>query len=440
VAHVTDVDGSSRGAAVEVPHTALGSMPSPYTDDRVGVRVVAIDNERLSVLVQPPLRQDERGPANQAQLAAGPYLSAGASGLADAVVFESWHGKYAACNPRAISEELRAQGHDATQHWVVQDFSVPVPEGTEPVLKWSREYYELMGSARWIVANDTLPRFFDKRPGQTYLQTWHGTPLKRLSWDIAEIQFASSDYLNWFDRDAAQWDFLISPNPYSTDIFRRAFRYGGEMLETGYPRNDVFHGPDAAVRAEAVRRQLGIPAGKKVVLYAPTWRDNAFYGPGRYKLQTTVDFDALQKRFGDDVLVLFRGHHLVVDSLPNLGSNSVVRDVSRYPDIQDLYLVADVVLTDYSSVMFDFVNTGRPVLFFTYDLETYRDVLRGFYFDFVTDAPGPLLRTSEEVIEALADIDGVQAAYAERYDDFRHRFTALEDGKASARVIDRVFG
>ncbi len=115
-------------------------------------------------------------------------------------------------------------------------------------------------------------------------------------------------------------------------------------------------------------------------------------------------------------------------------------DVTGYPDIGDLLLVTDVLITDYSSVMFDFAPTGRPMLFFTYDLEQYRDHLRGFYFDFEAAAPGPLLASSEQVVDALADIDSVTATYAAPLAAFTARFCPLDDGKASARACDLIFG
>jgi CDP-glycerol glycerophosphotransferase len=116
-----------------------------------------------------------------------------------------------------------------------------------------------------------------------------------------------------------------------------------------------------------------------------------------------------------------------------------VLDVSKYPDIQELYLISDILITDYSSVMFDFANSRKPILFYTYDFETYRDELRGFYMDFEEEAPGPLLRTSEEIIHAILNIEEVKLKYAERYDAFYKKYCGLEDGKAAARVVDRVF-
>jgi CDP-glycerol glycerophosphotransferase len=196
--------------------------------------------------------------------------------------------------------------------------------------------------------------------------------------------------------------------------------------------------PDRDVLTAEVRRKLGIPEGKRVVLYVPTYRDHVVDRRGRYRLDLHLDLDRLKQAVGEDTVILFRKHHYVADSVP-ADPDGFVRDVSDYPDGTELLLAADVLITDYSSMMFDFANTGRPMLFFTYDLDRYKDEIRGFYVDFVDTVPGPLLQTTDEVADALADIEGVQAAYAGRYAAFRAKFCELDDGNASSRVVDRIF-
>jgi CDP-glycerol glycerophosphotransferase len=151
-----------------------------------------------------------------------------------------------------------------------------------------------------------------------------------------------------------------------------------------------------------------------------------------------LDLERMYRQFKDDAVLLIRGHQLVADSVDTSMFGGFARNVSHYPDISDLYLVADVLITDYSSVMFDFVNTGRPMLFFTHDLESYRDELRGFYIDFAGEAPGPLLPHTGGVIQALSDLDGVSAEYAGRYSAFREKYASLEDGRAAARFVDQL--
>jgi CDP-glycerol glycerophosphotransferase len=235
------------------------------------------------------------------------------------------------------------------------------------------------------------------------------------------------------------WQYVLSPNRFSTPILRRAYLVEGEMLETGYPRVDVLARPDRDALSRAIRSRLGIPEGKRTVLYAPTFRDHVQDRRKRYRLELALDLDRLRNAVGQDTVILFRKHHYIVDPAPET-ADGFVRDVSAYPDGTELMLAADVLLTDYSSMMVDYANTGRPMLFFTYDLDLYEDEIRGFYLDdFVGTVPGPLLHTTDDVADALHGLDGVRAEYAERYAAFRETFCELDDGHAAARVVDRLF-
>jgi CDP-glycerol glycerophosphotransferase len=245
--------------------------------------------------------------------------------------------------------------------------------------------------------------------------------------------------LDHMARDFAKWDFLVSQSPFSTEIFRRAFRFDGEVLETGYPRNDVLNAPDAAAVRARVRQQLGIEEGVRAVLYAPTWRDNVIDERGALRFSLALDTERLEAALGADHRVLVRLHYLLA-SAPLGGVGRFVQNVSAYPDIRDLYLAADVLITDYSSAMFDFAVTGKPIVLFTYDIDEYRDSVRGFYFDLEAEAPGPMCQTTHAVTDAIRDLDSVHAAHAARYVRFRERFCPFDDGTAAARVVDRVMG
>jgi CDP-glycerol glycerophosphotransferase len=354
----------------------------------------------------------------------------------DRVLFNSFNGRFSD-SPRAIYEELRRRDGSLHATWIAAAPDGEFPAGTTQVAPYSFPYLREVGRAGTVVSNLQMPRNLIKRPHVTYLQTWHGTPLKRIGYDNERWQRNPAG-LATMARDFAKWDFLISPNRFSTDIFRRAFRYQGEVLETGYPRNDALSAPDRdAVRAR-VRRALGISDDQRVVLYAPTWRDDQVTDTGSLRFSLQLDVDALAERLGGDHVFLLRLHYLLAASLGDASPHA--RNVSDHADIRELYLAADVLVTDYSSAMFDFAITGRPIVFFTYDLDTYRDDVRGFYFDLEAEAPGPLCRTSEAVGDALAGLDAVTAAHAGRYAAFRERFCPFDDGHASARVVDRLFG
>jgi CDP-glycerol glycerophosphotransferase len=231
---------------------------------------------------------------------------------------------------------------------------------------------------------------------------------------------------------------LVSPNPFTSPILRRAFAFNGTLLETGVPRNDIFHRPDKSEHAALIRNRLGIDGSRKIVLYAPTWRDNLHDGPGRYRLDLRLDLYEAARKIGDDYVLMFRKHSNVIDRLP-AGTGSVI-DVSDYPEVQELLLVTDILVSDYSTLMCDFANTGRPMLFYTYDLANYRDVLRGFYFDFENEVPGPLITEEADIVPAILDAQNIREGYGEKYQGFVQRFCPWDDGHASGRVVDVVFG
>jgi CDP-glycerol glycerophosphotransferase len=347
-------------------------------------------------------------------------------------VLSSWHGRWSD-SPRAIAEELLRVGRPLELVALVAEGAAPLPAGVTALRPGSAEEPEALEAARWIVSNDVLPLDFAKRPDATYLQTWHGTPLKRIAYDVVHPSFPDAEYHYSVElgREVAKWDVLLSPNRFSTEILRRAFRFQASILETGYPRNDVLQGPVAAATRSRVRRELDLPDETLVVLYAPTWRDS-------FEHRLELDLGLLRSRLGDGVVVLVRAHALTAAS-DTLADSPAVRNVTRWGDIAELYLAADVLVTDYSSAMVDFAITGKPMLFYTYDLESYRDELRGFYVDFEATVPGPLLMTSSEVAAALEDVSAATAPYAERYARFSARFCHLDDGHAARRVVEAVF-
>ncbi|MFE6159358.1 CDP-glycerol glycerophosphotransferase family protein [Streptomyces sp. NPDC056486] len=355
--------------------------------------------------------------------------------LRDAVLYCSFDGRQYSDSPRAVHEHLVAKGADLEHLWVVRDQQVGLPGSASPVALWSAEWYEALARCRYIVTNTQLPEWFERAEGQYVVQTWHGTPLKRIGLDLAGRSSGDRAYMDTLPGRAAQWSVLVSPNRFSTPVLRGAFGYTGEVLERGYPRNDLLHAADRAKVAASVRERLGIPEGRRVVLYAPTWRENQPKQAGRYGLDLQLDLDAAERAIGDDQVLLVRRHYLVGGAVPG---SDFVRDVTRYPDVSELLLISDVLVTDYSSLMFDFAQTGRPMLFHTYDLDHYRDTLRGFCFDFAAQAPGPLLATSDEVIAALRDPRAATAAYADAYDRFREVFCDLDDGNAAAGVADAM--
>ncbi|SIO91085.1 CDP-glycerol glycerophosphotransferase family protein [Nocardiopsis sp. JB363] len=431
----------SADVGVEFADAVIGELPSE-TDSPERTYTLTYQNRGIPVLqVGSDLRPVERGTFAQHRLREVFYPAQRELSVTDGVLFDTYTGRQYSDSPQSIYAELREREGwaDYPMSWLVADGQVRLPEDLSPVRHKGEEYYRELARSRYLVTNSRQPTWFHRHPDQVVVQTWHGSMLKRIGFDVENIRGKSRDYFDKLAWETQQWDYLVSPSPWATPILRSAFRFDGEILETGYPRNDIFFSADKERIAERTRRILGLPEGKKVVLYAPTWRDDKYYTRGKHKLDLNLDLRRMYEKLGDDHVLLVRRHPRVVDSVPIVGEDFVY-DVSLYPEIMELFLITDVLITDYSSMMFDFANTGRPMLFFTYDLEGYRDNLRGFYFDFEETAPGPLLTESDDVIAALLDIDEVAERAGASYRSFVERFCPLDDGRASARVVDQAFG
>ncbi|MBO1910182.1 CDP-glycerol glycerophosphotransferase family protein, partial [Microvirga sp. 3-52] len=299
------------------------------------------------------------------------------------VVFESFLGKSYSDSPKYIYEYMIENKMDYNYVWIFNE-KKNIPGNASQVKRFSLKYFYYLARAKYWVSNSRLPITLNKREGNVYLQTWHGTPLKQLVFDMVDVYSADPKYKSNFYRQSRRWDYLSSPNAYSSAIFRSAFKYDKEMLEFGYPRNDILYTKNNPDNINELKVSMRIPTDKKVVLYAPTWRDDEFYSAGKYKFTLQLELDKLQAELGDDYIVLLRMHYFIANQLDISEYSGFVYDFSSYDDIAELYLVSDVLITDYSSVFFDFANLKRPILFYTYDLENYRDKLRGFYLDIET--------------------------------------------------------
>jgi len=337
------------------------------------------------------------------------------------------------CNPLDIFLELRSSHPELKFFWAVGK-GVDAPEGSTAVAFGSTAYLRALATSKYLVNNSNFPWFFRKVTGQVYLQTWHGTPLKRLARDIATNYLAKS-YLDTMDREASYWDYLITPNEFCSRILPNAFGFAGEVVESGYPRNDRLTSATGDDR-QRIRESLGVrDPSIKLVLYAPTWRDFKRTATGKWD---TVNFMDPEIKLPGGFKMMFRGHsNTIAAHSAKVAGNSI--DFTTYPDVTDLYLAADVLVTDYSSVMFDYTVTGKPILFLAPDLERYR-AERGFYFDFEAEAPGPILGSDSDILAALERIDKVSNQYLDKYRAWQRKFNGLEDGGAAKRVVKRVWG
>ena len=347
------------------------------------------------------------------------------SKLSNSILFESFQGKVIGDNPYAIFAEVLSRNPSFELLFTVNS-KTKAPEGARGVRHGSISWLKALATSKVLVNNTNFPGYFRKRPGQRYIQTWHGTPLKRLGRDIVDV-VPTGSYLRMMDREASYWDYLVSPSAYCSEIFPSTFGYNGTILETGYPRNDILI--NQVSKRDQIRRSLGISDSQQVVLYAPTWRDSQRTATGNWK---PVNF--LPGSLGDNVTVLFRGHTNTHSAhSPQVARGTI--DVTNYKNVAELYLAADVLVTDYSSSMFDFSVTGKPMIFLAPDFDEYV-AKRGFYFDFEQLAPGPILRDSSFLRKSLESIESQKTEYAQRYLAWQMKFNKQEDGLASKRVVD----
>ncbi|MDP9026003.1 MAG: CDP-glycerol glycerophosphotransferase family protein, partial [Actinomycetota bacterium] len=285
-------------------------------------------------------------------------------------------------------------------------------------------WWRVRAAARTLIVNDWLRKRYRRRPHQKVLQTWHGTMLKRLALDRdpgLRTRLAVT-------RESRRWDALLAQNSYSADIFRSAYAMRKPIWQEGYPRNDMFGDPS---RVAAVRRELGLAENVRVVLYAPTWRDD------RTEMVDYVDLASFAGELGPNHVLLVRGHSRTLRYGQDLEAERLI-DVTSYPSMAELLQLADVFVTDYSSAMFDFAATGRPMVFFTPDLAHYSTDLRGFYFDLLAEAPGPVVADRAGLRAAILEADAGAPDFADRRAAWRSRFTPLDDGSAGERVVRRL--
>lgn len=363
------------------------------------------------------------------------------------VIFISFHGRGYSDNPRAIYEEMKKDKRfkDYRFIWFIKNHkqkNIEI-EGAEIKEYFSFSYFYYMSKAKYWIINCKMPTYLRKKKEQVYLQTWHGTPLKRLGHDIIAPKDATfyrsgvsfERMTQSYDIDVERYNYMISPNQFCTEVFQSAFAINRErLIETGYPRNDFITN---ATHEEIVslKEKFGLPLDKKIILYAPTWRDNSYVTSG-YTFELKADFHRWKEILGDEYVVVFKPHYLIINKYENDHSlDGFLYSMSAESEINELYVVSDVLITDYSSVFFDYAILNRPIYFYMYDLEEYRNELRGFYLDIYTDLPGGIYEIEDKM---LYDIAHNQYDYNQLM-IFNKRFNHAQTGDCAKKVLDIMF-
>ena len=408
------IDGPATEVPIAAAPTSCAAEPdSDVTGADAGrparrARILTRTDGSVAVAVIPPLTPGERSRRGHRLL-----IEREAGPLRPGVFLESFGGRSAGDNPAAICEDLAAHGVGAHLWWSVVDGTVRVPAGARPVVVGSPQWVEALRTSRVIVTNDHLPSWFSKREGQHLLQTWHGTPIKKLLHDAPRA--VTLRYRRLMDRQVPQWDLLLAQSPQAGRRLQQALGYRGPVRVGEYPRNVRLLG-GAEVRRR-VRHELGIAPGQPVILYAPTWRESlrpstgaagcaAAHGPGPVG---ALDGPRLAELL--DAVVLMRSHHM-----NRAGCVPGMIDVSGYPSVEELMLAADILVSDYSSIFFDFALTGKPAVVYAPDLASYRDVERGLYGDWPLGSGLPVAADHDELAShlqrLLGDIDVAEGCHS----------------------------
>ncbi|MDP1551921.1 MAG: CDP-glycerol glycerophosphotransferase family protein [Methanobacteriaceae archaeon] len=358
------------------------------------------------------------------------------------IFFESSVGRNYSSNPKYVYEEIVRKGLDKEFKcvWCLEDTTLEIPGNVKKVKRSRLSYLYYLARAKIWVCDTRQPSFLVKRPETTYIQLWHGTPLKKLAMDLDVLSMSEglelSEYKRLFKENTLTWDYLISQSDYTTEKFRSCFDFKKSILETGFPRNDLLFRNNNEKSINSIKKKYGISEDKKVILYAPTWRDDEFYENGIYKFSSQMDFELLQKELSDTHIIMVKLHYLVKDSLDWSKYQGFVYECNHLWDIQELYLISDILITDYSSVMFDYALLRRPMMIYTHDYYNYKKNLRGFYFDIFEEFPGPIAENTNDLVKSIKSYNPEN--YKEKYMEFLNKFTCFDDGHASEKIVNLI--
>lgn len=366
------------------------------------------------------------------------------------LLFCCFNGKSYSCSPKAIYEYMINDDKfkDYKFIWAfVDDKKYKYLEeniNTTVVKIREKEYKKYLAKAKYWIFNYKIPDFLYPKKNQIFVQCWHGTPLKRLGCDLEHFD----NVLNTIDGikkrykiEASKFTYFISPSKFASEKFISAWNLkeiGKEniIVEEGYPRNDfLFNYNEKDV--QKIRKKLGIENdSRKIILYAPTYRSNQHQTGLGYVYKEEIDFKKMENKFGKDYLILFRPHYFIANAFDFDKYKGFVYNVANIDDINELYIISDILITDYSSVFFDYANLKRPMIFFMYDLEHYKNESNGFYID-LNELPGPIVETQEDLEKSIEDVD-FNIGSSKKYKEFNEKYNYLDDGNASKRVIEKV--
>lgn len=363
------------------------------------------------------------------------------------VLFIAYHGRGYLCNPKAIHQYMceSEEYQDYNFVWAIKKNKQANIPNAKVVRYYSLSYFYYLARSKYWIFNCKMPAYLQKKKNQVYLQTWHGTPLKRLAHDINIGENATfyrtkmnrKQMVKTYDNDSVKYDYFLSPNPFSTEKFMSAFRLDREkIIETGYPRNDYISNITTK-EIEYLKFKYGIPQHKKIILYAPTWRDNSFVDKG-YVHELKADFKKWKKELGQEYVVIFKPHYLIINEYQTNDLDGFLYSISEDAEINELYVISDLLITDYSSVFFDYTILNRPVLFYMYDLKEYQEEIRGFYLNIHEDLPGDIITDEVTLINKIKELSHSINKNLTQLETFNHIYNQLHQGYCAKRVVEQV--
>lgn len=362
------------------------------------------------------------------------------------IVYESFHGKGMVCNPYAIFKYLveHEAYKDFTHVWAIRNLDKDLikqyshMKNVKFVEIYSRDYLKAISRAKYLINNVTFPIYFQKREGQVYINTWHGTPLKHLGNDENTAQMDAAKNMI---RNMICCDYIINQNEFTTQAMKSAFElediYRGEFIEEGYPRTDLILNTNTSEMKTRLAK-IGININKKVILYAPTWRGTTSRVEDNTK-KLVEDIKRLKAEVGNEYDIVLKLHQLEYQYVENISNEEGIYSIPVNWDVNEVLSITDILITDYSSIYFDFLVTRKPILFYMYDKEKYIDA-RGTYIEITQDnIPGPIVKTIEEVIDSIHNVEKVKEAFNTQYEDAIVKYCANQDGQVTKRIVEYLF-
>lgn len=364
------------------------------------------------------------------------------------ILYEAYAGRGMICSPYAIFKcFLNREDFNKYEHiWVLESIEAQKDtinmyekfENVKFVQRDTLEYCRYLCKAKFLITNLSFPNYYTKKTGQIYINTWHGIPLKTLGFDIPDGRITGLNTI----RNFLSVDVFLSPNRFMTECFQHAFRleglFEGHIMESGMPRNDNFFHTDRKEIIQKLKASgVEIDPNKKLIMYAPTWKGDKYSAPDTSTELYFKLIDVVEKNIDTSKYqVLVKPHQIVYKYIMEKGEQLTGKFIPATIDANEILSIVDVLISDYSSIYFDYLASGRPILFYIPDLEEYK-TQRGLYFG-IDKLPGPIAQNFEELGEMVADIPAATSYYKEKYEIEKEWACGHDDGNVCERVIDTV--